>query len=209
MFLRAYLTRFGIQRPCRRPGPKAHLFPQVVLRSHDRRRFWFYEDLLAQKVVMINFMSVANHDAYPVTDNLRRVQELLGDRVGRDVHMYSITSAPRNDTPEVLNEFATSQGVGPGWLFLTGDPDDIELLKRSLYMDLGHRHDPGHHRGESKDCSMGLVRYGNEKIGLWGSVPATADPRWIVRRLDWIQPGEEPDGTPRRKGPLPLKKGPE
>ena len=54
-----------------------------------------------------------------------------------------------------------------------------------------------------QDCSLGLLRYGNEAVGLWGSVPARTDPDWIVRRLAWVAPREEPAGPPRRRGPHP------
>jgi hypothetical protein len=47
------------------------------------------------------------------------------------------------------------------------------------------------------------VRYGNEAIGLWGAVPAKADPEWIARRLSWVIPRERPEGAPRRRGPTP------
>src|SRR5213592_3617451 len=52
------------------------------------------------------------------TQNLVQVQKLLADRVGRDLFMYSITLDPKQDTPEVLNAYAKTFGVGPGWKFL-------------------------------------------------------------------------------------------
>lgn len=54
-----------------------------------------------------------------------------------------------------------------------------------------------------QDCSLGLLRYGNEAVGLWGSVPARTDPDWIVRRLAWVAPQPPPEGAPRRRGPHP------
>lgn len=54
-----------------------------------------------------------------------------------------------------------------------------------------------------QDCSLGLLRYGNEAVGLWGSVPALTDPEWIVRRLAWVAPRPAPGGPPRRRGPYP------
>lgn len=54
-----------------------------------------------------------------------------------------------------------------------------------------------------QDCSLGLLRYGNEAVGLWGSVPARTDPDWIVRRLSWVAPQAPPSGPARRRGPHP------
>lgn len=40
----------------RGPNPFSDRFPNVVLRSHDGRNVRFYEDLLKDKIVLINFM---------------------------------------------------------------------------------------------------------------------------------------------------------
>lgn len=180
-------------------GRNAGYIPNVVVETHERRRALFYDDLLLGRAVMINFMSVANDAVYSVTANLARVQPYLGDRLGRDVFMYSLTVDPEHDTPEVLRAFAARHGARPGWLFLTGDPADMELLRGRLYA-----HNGPHHPGLSaKDCSRGLARYGNEAIGLWGSVPARSNPEWIARRLSWVAP-REPTAAPfKRRGPAP------
>ena len=189
----------GCARP--RNGPYAGYFPNVVVVTHEGRRALFYNDLLRGKTVLVNCMSVANESVYPVTANLARVQRLLGERAGREVFMYSLTVDPERDSPRVLAEFADRHGVGPGWLFLTGTPDTIGLLRARLFADAGgHTH--GH--GPKRDCSLGLVRYGNEAIGLWGSVPAKTDPEWIVRRLSWVSPRERASDTPKRRGPTPV-----
>ena len=187
------------QRPAR--GPKADYFPNVVVTTHAGERALFYDDLLAEKTVLINCMSVRGNDAYPVTENLARVQPYLGERLGRDVFMYSLSVDPEHDTPQVLSDFARRYDAGPGWLFLTGAPRDMEALRGKLFS-----HNPGLHRAGAKarDCSVGLARYGNEAIGLWGSVPAKADPEWIARRLSWVVPRDRQARTFQRCGPSPL-----
>src|SRR4051794_14019179 len=67
------------------------------------------------------------HDA-----NLANLPDLLGDRFGRDIFMYSISLQPEHDTPERLADYASLYGVGPGWLLLTGKATDIELLRHRL-----------------------------------------------------------------------------
>src|SRR5215204_4055415 len=106
-----------------RNGPYADYFPNVVVHTHEGRRALFYNDLLRGKTVLVNCMSVAGEALHHATANLVRVQRLLGGRVGRDVFLYSITVEPERDTPRALAAFAEGQGVGPGWLFLTGKPD--------------------------------------------------------------------------------------
>jgi protein SCO1/2 len=192
----------GNNRDCVRPGggPYAEYFPNVVVHTHDGRKALFYHDLLRGKTVLLNCMSVKNEAKYPVTANLVKVQQLLGERLGRDVFMYSLTVDPENDTPRVLHAFAKKHRVRPGWFFLSAKIEDVHLLRGRLFA-----HDAAHSLGsaEVRDCSMGLVRYGNEAVGLWGSVPAKADPEWIVKRLSWVEsrPAAPARMTFKRRGP--------
>ena len=186
---------------CSRPhnGPYAHHFPNVVVQTHEGQRALFYDDLLRGKMVMINCMSVENEALFPLSRNLARVQRLLRDRLGRSLFMYSITVDPEHDTPRVLKAFADKHGAGPGWMFLTGEPAAIQTLRSRLFVS-GDSHD----HGAGQDCSLALIRYGNEAVGLWGSVPAKTDPELIAMRISWIQPEQAWNGTPRRAGPKPL-----
>jgi protein SCO1/2 len=184
-----------------RRGPYAHHFPNLIVQTHDGQRAWFYDDLLRGRIVMVNCMSTRNGASAGITGNLARVQRLIGDRLGRDVFMYSITTDPAHDTPRVLRAFADRHEVGRGWTFLTGDPAAIALLRGRLFVD-GGGHDHGAEPAE--DCSLALLRYGNEAVGLWGAVPAMTHPARIVQRLSWIQPAPPAAGMPRRAGPMPL-----
>lgn len=173
--------------PPKNPGASAGVIPNVPVQTHTGRDALFYDDLVQNKIVSINFMSVRGDEGYPVTDNLVQVQRLLGDRVGRDLYMYSISVDPEHDTPEVLNEFTKRKGVGPGWEFVTGKKAAIDLLRTFLFV----RRNPasgfvhtGPHAGP--DCSMGLARYGNEALGRWGSYPMRITPESIAERFSWI-----------------------
>ena len=119
------------------------------------------------------------------TKNLVEVQKRLRKRMGKDLWMYSISLQPENDTPERLAEYAKAAGVGPGWTFLTGRPQDIQQLRRKLgfyYPD-----DPELDADNSQH--IGFLLMGNEPYGWWGTVPTTAAPRQIVQLIDWLKPG--------------------
>src|SRR5213593_551358 len=82
-------------------------FPNVVFRTQDGARVRFYDDLIKGKVVLINFFFTSCTSICPrTTDNLAKVEEALGDRLGRDVRMISITVDPTTDTPDVLRKYA-------------------------------------------------------------------------------------------------------
>jgi len=143
-------------------------FPNVPVQTHQGRTVHFYEDLLKGKVVTVNFMYAECTGICPgMTANLLKVQSALGERVGKDIFMYSITLKPGHDTPHVLGAYAERYQVKPGWLFLTGRPDDVELLRRRLGFvdsDPALDADAGEH--------IGLVRFGNEPFGRWAACPA-------------------------------------
>jgi cytochrome oxidase Cu insertion factor (SCO1/SenC/PrrC family) len=196
-------------------GAPAGTFPNVLVTSHENREALFYRDLIQGKTVMINLMSIAGEAANPVTASLAEVQEALGDRLGRDAFMVSITVDPVRDTPHALREFAARHGARPGWVFVTGEPAAIEVLRRSLFAHPGHHLTapgtaPGAAAGETpgaamvEDCSLGIVRYGNDAAGLWGSSPARSNTAWLAARLSWVANGSRVEGPPRRRGPAPL-----
>ncbi len=189
-----------LDESCPKPdrGPNADHFPNVVVTSHDKQQALFYDDLLRDRTVMVNCFSIAHDRHYPITANLAVVQDHLGERLGRDIFMYSLTTDPVNDTPEALARFAHQHGARRGWLFLTGRLEDMELLRGRLFV-----HGRGVQADFTRDCSQGLVRYGNESIGLWGAVPSKSDPEWMARRLDWVTPKPSPTGAPKRRGPIP------
>ena len=99
----------------------AENFPNVTLRTQDNRAVRFYDDLIKNKVAIINFM-YTHCDGQLCdrgTKNLVQVQKSLGDRLGRDIFIYSITLDPKHDTPEVLKAYAERYGAKSGWTFLT------------------------------------------------------------------------------------------
>jgi protein SCO1/2 len=153
--------------------------PNVEVLDQDGRRHRFYDDLVRDRVVLINFFFTACGDTCPlVTQNLREVQDLLGERMGRDIFMYSVTLQPELETPAILKDYAEIWEVRPGWSFLTGKPEEIERLRRAIgFASL----DPAQDR--IKDNHTGLLRYGNVALDRWAGCPALARPAWIAKAV--------------------------
>ena len=108
-------------------------FPNVELVRHDGAVVRFQDDLVEDRVFVLNFMYTTCADVCPLeTARLSEVQAILGDRIGRDVFMYSITIDPERDTPEVLAAYRERFGVEPGWGFYTGRAEDLLALRRAL-----------------------------------------------------------------------------
>ena len=157
-------------------------FPNFELTTHEGKRVKFYDDLIKDKIVVINFMyAQCEGICIPVTENLKRVQKLLGNRVGRDIFMYSITLKPQEDTPEKLKHYVQMHNLKRGWTFLTGKPDEIETLRRKLGLYTSNAKN-------DKDLTnhIGMVRYGNEARQWWAMFPGQANAPWIVESILWM-----------------------
>ena len=155
--------------------------PNVQLVAHDGSKVRFYDDLVKDKKFVINFMyAECEGICSPVTANLAKAQRMLGDRVGRDIFFYSITLKPDQDSPEDLKHYAQMHRVGPGWLFLTGEASDVEVLRRGLGFA---RRRPD----EDSDTSnhIGMLRIGIEAEMRWGTCPGLANPEHILRSILW------------------------
>jgi protein SCO1/2 len=162
-------------------GPRARYFPDFLLRTHENRPARFYRDLLQGKIVVINMMYAQCEGICPaMTANLAEVQKTLGNRVGREIFMYSLTLQPERDTPEVLRRYAEMHGAGPGWLFLTGKRREMEILRRKLGF-----FDPDPAVDRDKSQHLGFVRFGNEALDRWAACPALSEPEQIVRSILW------------------------
>ncbi len=147
----------------------ASYFPNVPLVTHDGQTVQFYDDLIKDKRVLINFIFTQCTDACPLaTAKLAQVQKLLGPRVGRDIFIYSITLDPEHDTPEALKAYAEKYGAGPGWLFLTGTRKDIDAVR----FKLGER--------SEKEEHLNVVRVGNGAKGQWMRLPLDGDLNYLV-----------------------------
>ena len=157
-------------------------FPNFELTTHEGKKVRFYDDLIRDKIVVINFMYADCKGKCPaITSNLVKVQQILGERVGRDIFMYSITLDPKKDDAEALHHYAAMHGVKPGWLFLTGKPIEIDTLRRKLgFADGNPKLD------KIRNNHIGMVRYGNEFRQWWGMCPGKARPQWIAKSVLWM-----------------------
>jgi cytochrome oxidase Cu insertion factor (SCO1/SenC/PrrC family) len=158
----------------------ANYFPNHTLVTQDDKPVRFYDDLLKGKVVLINFMfTQCTGVCSPMTANLAKVQGYLGERVGREVSMLSITVDPANDTPATLKAYAAKHKARPGWYFLTGKKENVDWI---LYKLGGYVAEPGQHSS--------VLIIGNEATGEWLKVHAMSSPAEIAAAVVKLIGGE-------------------
>src|SRR5215831_507347 len=135
----------------------ADYFTNLPVVTQDGKTLKFYDDVIKGKIVLVSFIYTNCPDICPLTTaRIAQVAEKLGDMVGRDLFLVSLTVDPERDTPERLKSFATAFGAGPGWLFLTGKPEDIRAINAKLG---DRRRTLSEHRNE--------VVLGNDATGEW------------------------------------------
>ena len=137
----------------------ASYFPNVQLTTHEGEKVRFFDDLIKDKVVAINFIYTRCPDTCPLeTAQLVRVQKIMGDRLGKDVFFYSISIDPKNDTPEILKEYR--ERFGANWTFLSGDKNDIIMLRKKLGLYIAEIQDG------SNNHNVSMI-IGNQATGRW------------------------------------------
>ncbi|NNG23562.1 SCO family protein [Telluria aromaticivorans] len=161
---------------------RGHYFTNASFVDHTGRHVKFYDNIIQDKVVVVNMMYTACTSVCPSnTANLLNVQRALGNRMGRDVHMVSLSLLPELDSPSALRAYMQRYGVGPGWTFLTGTRGNTDIVRRRLGF---YDSDP------AADADLfrhtGMVSIGNDKIDRWCMMPALTAADQIVRSIEEI-----------------------
>jgi len=138
-------------------SPAEKYFSDVELINQDGQKMRFYSDVLKDKVVVINtFFTTCTGVCPPINRTLERMQEALGDRLGKDAFLVSMSVDPDTDTPSKLKEYSRRFHARSGWIFLTGKKENVDwaLYKLGQYV-------------ETKDGHTTIIIIGNEPKGLW------------------------------------------
>ena len=102
---------------------------------------------------------------------------LFGD-LEPDIFFIGVTLTPEIDTPAVLKAYAEQFGTKPGWTFVTGLKDDIEMLRRKMGV-----YDPDPVVDADLYSHAGLVTFGNEPTGRWSALPGTMRADQITKAI--------------------------
>ena len=151
-------------------------FTDVELVDQNGVRHHLYSDLLQGKVVVINAMFTSCANSCPaMAARLAKMQRFLGDRLGKDVHILSISVDPENDTPERLHTFAETFGARPGWYLLSGEKENVALALKKLgqYVD-------------EPDTHQSVMIMGNEPTGLWKKAMGLAPAEELIQVLESV-----------------------
>ncbi|MEE8556480.1 MAG: SCO family protein [Myxococcota bacterium] len=160
-------------------GKRSDGFSNILLRTHEDQPVRFYDDLVRDRTVIINFMYTTCPLICPGTAaNLSKVHALLGDRMGDDILMLSISLDPDTDTPELLKRYWEIFGARKGWIYLRGDYDEVDLLRHQLGV-----YDPDPVIDADITQHSGIITFGNDRTDRWGALPALMKSDEIVETI--------------------------
>jgi protein SCO1 len=158
--------------------------PDTTVYDQNGRRLRFYTDLVKGKTVAINFIfTTCTGVCPPLSATFRRVQQGLGERMGRSMELISISVDPATDVPERLKSFSEKFKAGPGWTFVTGSKPEIDRLLEALggYVSNKTDHTP-------------LILIGNDAAGFWTRAYGLSPPSQLVKL---INEAADKSGAPR------------
>ena len=166
-------------------GWGADYFPNVVLTTQDGESVEFFDDLIKDKVVLINFIYTSCVDTCPMeTAQLVQVQKILADRLGKDVFFYSISIDPEHDTPAVLKEY--KDRFRAQWTFLTGNNADIIELRKKLGLYIEEIQDG------SNNHNVNMI-IGNQTTGRWMKRSPFENPYVLADQMgNWLSDWKSP-----------------
>ena len=162
--------------------PAHKYFTDVELINQNGEKMRFYTDLLKGKVVIVDsFFATCQGSCLPMNRNLEKIQEALGEHVGRDVNIISISVDPTVDTPAALKEYAKKLHARSGWYFLTGEKQNVEfaLTKLGQYVN-------------DKNDHLNIFIIGNERTGLWKKAFGLARSDELVKVVESVLNDQAP-----------------
>ena len=174
------------QQPATPAETPAHkYFTDVELINQNGEKMKFYSDLIQGKVVIINsFFATCQGSCLPLNQNLAKVQEALGDRLGKDVYILSISVDPTVDTPPNLKAYSKKLQARPGWFFLTGAKENVDFALKKIGQFV-----------DDKQDHLNIFIIGNERTGLWKKAFGLAKSEELVKVVDSVV-NDQPKTTP-------------
>jgi protein SCO1 len=151
-------------------------FTDVVLVNQNGQDMRLFSDLIRGRTVIIIPFFTSCTGACPVMNqSMSKIQDWLGDKLGKEALMISISVDPVTDTVPKLQEYAKRFGARPGWFFLTGKKESVEFALTKLGQAVKAREDHSN-----------IMIIGNEKTGLWKKAFGLAPSDSLIKVVETV-----------------------
>jgi protein SCO1/2 len=121
-------------------GPATDAAAGVSIQLHDRllltqngEAVRFATEVVGERIVVMDFVYTTCNTVCPVLSAIfGQLQQHLGERLGREVYLVSISVDPVRDTPQRLKAYAKQHHGRDGWLWLTGEKPAVDEVLQGL-----------------------------------------------------------------------------
>lgn len=152
---------------------KTPKFPNSEVLNQESKSLKFYDDLIKNKVVAINFVfSSCPTICTAMEVNFSQLQTSLKESGLKDVHLISVTVDPKTDIPARLKEWSKKFEAKEGWSFITGKPKTIDHLLKELEVFTADVND-----------HPSFILVGNDTTGTWKRINSLASPKLLSQEL--------------------------
>jgi protein SCO1 len=145
------------KEPARKPSAAQVALTDTALLDQDGRERRMKSDVVGDRIVVVDFIYTTCTTICPVISaTFADVQKRLGDSLGREVGLVSISVDPARDTPAALKAYGKKVGARDGWTWLTGKPQDVNSVLKEMGAYVA-----------SPDLHPAMVLVGDGRTGQW------------------------------------------
>lgn len=163
-----------MQGASRAPGTVQVRLADAALVTQDGKSVNFKSDVVGGHIVIMDFVYTTCTTVCPVVSGIfAQLQDRLGDRLGKDVRLVSVTVDPVRDTPQRLKAYAAKVNAGPHWTWLTGPTTTVNQVLQGL-----GTYTPDFTQHPS------VVLVGDGTTGKWTRFYGFPDPDQILARIN-------------------------
>ena len=148
-----------------------------TLLDQDGKQVKFVSDVIGDRIIVMDFVYTNCTTVCPVLSALfNQVQEQLGDRMGKEVFLVSVSVDPTRDTPQRLKTYAAKHDAKEGWIWLTGPKRSVDEVLDGL-----GAYTPNFENHPS------MVLVGDGRSGEWSRFFGFPNPDRIIEQVDSLQ----------------------
>jgi protein SCO1/2 len=171
---RSYAAQGREEEPAVEAKPAEVKLLDLELLDQDGRKVRFRSDVIGEKITVIDSFFTTCGLICPILSAIYAdLQDRLGDRLGKEVALVSISVDPNTDIPPRLKEFAGKWEAKPGWVFLTGQKQTVDRVLDGLGL-------------YSADFTAHPAAFlvGDGKSGRWTRFYGFASPEELLGKID-------------------------
>ncbi len=149
----------------------------LSLVDQDGRKVLFASEVIGDRIVVMDFVYTSCTTVCPVLSAVfGQVQERLGDQLGNEVSLVSVSVDPTRDTPQRLKAYAARHKARPGWIWLTGPKQTMDEVLDGM----------GAYSPNFEDHPS-MVLVGDGRTGEWSRFFGFPSPDRLMEQVNALQ----------------------